>query len=215
MSYAGRVTTGDEALLERWQGGDAEAGNVLFRRHFRSVRRFFRNKVPPDDVEDLIQRTFTGCVEARDRVRGEAGFRAFLFAVARRQLYKFLRDRASHQRRVDVDLGVSSVFELGQTPSSVMAAQQHQQLLLLALQRVSVEHQTMLELYYWEQLPGPEIAEVLGIAPATVRTRLHRGRAALERAFRELLASAPKAPPDAAPDASGLEAALRSAGAEL
>ena len=176
----------DLELLERWRDGDKAAGNALFRRHFASVRRFFRNKVRPDDVEDLIQRTFAGCVESRDRFRGDASFRTFLFAVARRQLYKHLRDRAVKESREAPDLGVSSVHALGMSPSSVMAARQEQGLLLEALQRISVDHQTMLELYYWEQMPGPEIAKVFDISPTTVRTRLFRARQALEAALDQL-----------------------------
>lgn len=200
----------DHELLAAWRDGDKTAGNELFRRHFRSVRRFFRNKVPPDDVEDLIQKTFAGCVEGLERFRGDASFRTFLFAVARRQLFKYLRDRASQERRLDPDFGVSSVHALGQTPSSMMAQRQDHELLLQALQRVSVEHQTMLELSYWEQLPGTEIAEVLGIAPATVRTRLFRGRAALEQEFLKLASGQVKPDPD-----FDIEAALRNVGAGL
>jgi RNA polymerase sigma factor (sigma-70 family) len=199
------VPTADEELLQRWREGDAAAGNELFLRYFRSIRRFFANKVPAEEVEDLVQRTFTACVEARDRVRAESGLRSFLFGVARRQLLKFLRERASLARRVDVDFGVSSVRDLGHTPSSMLARQQDHELVLQGLQRVSVEHQTMLELFYWEQLPGPEIAEILGIAPATVRTRLFRGRQALEQALRELAGGELGPSPD-------VEAALRKVG---
>lgn len=176
----------DEELLERWQAGDAAAGNQLFLRYFKSIRRFFANKVPAEEVEDLVQRTFAGCVEARERVRGDAGIRAFLFGVARRQLYKFLRDRASRAKHMDIDFGVSSVRDLGHSPSSMMAKQQDHELLVQALQQVSVEHQTILELHYWEQLAGAEIAEILEIAPGTVRTRLFRARQAVEQAFERL-----------------------------
>ena len=200
---------GDSELLQQWRDGDKSAGNELFRRHFRSIRRFFRNKVPPDEVEDLIQKTFAGCVEGRDRFRGDSSFRTFLFAVARRQLFKFLRDRASRERRVDPDFGVSSVHALGQSPSSMMAKQQEHEILLQALQRVSVEHQTMLELFYWEQLSGAEIADVLGIAAATVRTRLFRGRAAVEKAFEDLASA------HVGTAGFDIEAALRTVGADM
>lgn len=198
----------DLELLERWRNGDLAAGNALFRAHFGAIRRFFRNKVTGDDVEDLIQRTFAACVEGRDRFRGDASFRTFLFAIARNQLYKFLRDRASRDARIDPDLGVSSVHALGMTPSSVAAARQEHALVLEALRRISVEHQVMLELYYWEQLPGPEIAKVFDISPTTVRTRMFRARQALETALRELTTAA-KAPP------IDLDKAARALGAEM
>ncbi len=176
----------DDALLTRWRDGDAASGDALFRRHFRAVRRFFRNKVNEDDVDDLIQRTFMGCVEGRDRFRGDASFRTYLFSTARRQLYQFLRNRGRAQKRVDADLGITSVAALGMTPSSVAAARQEHDILLLALQQVSVEQQTILELSYWEGLSGPEIAVIFDVSPVTVRTRLFRARAALQEAVEVL-----------------------------
>jgi RNA polymerase sigma factor (sigma-70 family) len=181
----------DRSLLTRWRQGDRAAGSALFQRHFPSIRRFFRNKVSPDDIEDLIQRTFMGCVEGLERFRGDASVRTYLFAVARNQLYKFLRERRNRNAAIDPDLGVSSVVAFGMTPSSVAAARQEHELLLQALQRVSVEQQVLLELFYWEDLPGAEIAAVLEVAPATVRTRLHRARLALQAEIAKL-----SGPPD-------------------
>ncbi|HET6585908.1 MAG TPA: RNA polymerase sigma factor [Nannocystaceae bacterium] len=200
----------DLELLAQWRAGDRRAGTALFRRYFAQTRRFFRNKVGADDVEDLVQRTFAGLVEAVEGFRGDASFRVYLFAVARRQLYKFLRDNGRRAARHDVDLGVSSIQALGFSPSSIIAAGEHQVLIQQALQRICVEHQTMMELYYWEELPGPEIAEILGISPTTVRTRLHRARKALEDELRTMLASPPRTTA-----ADELDAALRAVGSRL
>lgn len=205
---ARRVEDEDLELLAKWQGGDRQAGTALFRKYFPAVRRFFRNKVGPDEVEDLVQRTFAGLVEGAAGFRRDASFRVFLFAVARRQLYKFIRDNGRRNARHAADLGVSSIQALGFSPSSIMAADQQQGLVQQALQRIPVDHQTMIELYYWEELPGPEIAEILGIAPTTVRTRLHRARKALEDELRVLLESTPRAVPD-------LDEAVRAVGSRL
>lgn len=200
----------DLELLARWRAGDKVAGTDLFRRYFGQTRRFFRNKVEAHDVEDLVQRTFAGLVERVEGFRGDASFRVYLFGVAQRQLWKFLRDNGRHLARQAVDLRVSSVQALGFSPSSVIAAGEQQLLVQQALQRISVEYQTMIELYYWDEVPGPEIAEILGISPTTVRTRLHRARKALEDELLAVLASRP--------DAAGigdLEAALRALGSSL
>lgn len=169
----------DRELIDRWRDGDQDAGNELFHRHFKRVNRFFRTKVPPEDVEDLIQRTFVGCVEGVSRFRGEASFRTYLLAIARRQLLKYIRDRVAHGVRVEPDLGVSSIAALGLSPSSAVFAKQQHQRLLEALRQLPVDHQTMLELFYWEGMSSPEIADVLGISHTTVRTRMHRARRAL------------------------------------
>lgn len=181
----------DAELLARWRNADKAAGNELLARYFGSVRRFFASKITGADVEDLVQRTFSGCVVATETFRGDASFRTFLLAIARKQLYKYIRDRYRKQAREDPDLGVSSVTALGQSPSSVFAAKEREALVLQALQRVSVEHQTMLELHYWESMPAAEIAEVVDLQPGAVRTRLHRARKALQRALEELSAGSP------------------------
>jgi RNA polymerase sigma factor (sigma-70 family) len=176
----------DLLLLQRWRDGDAGSGNTLFNRHFASIRRFFRNKVSAGDVEDLIQRTFLACVESRDRFRGDSTFRTYLFVVARNELYRHLRRRARDDAREAVDFGVSSIHAMGISPTGLVAKKEEHQLVLEALRRISVEYQLVIELYYWEQIPGPELAEILGVAPTTVRTRLFRAREALREQMEKL-----------------------------
>jgi len=202
------VDATDDALLADWRGGSRAAGTRLFRRHFAPVRRFFRNKVGGEDVEDLVQRTFAGLVESMPRFRGEASFRVLLFAIAHRQLFKYLRDRARSSAHL-ADPGVSSIQALGLSPSGALAIAEEQAQVQQALQRIRLEYQVVIELHYWEELAAAEIAEVLGVQPVTVRTRLHRARAALDQELR--LLRSPGAP--ASPAA--IEAALRELGARL
>ena len=114
MTTATRTPNDDErALLEAWRAGDAAAGEVLFERHFDAIYAFFASKLTID-VSDLVQRTFLGCLEARDRFRGDCSFRTFLYAIARHELYGYFRARhrgqcvgqslrtlAEHHRAVD------------------------------------------------------------------------------------------------------------------
>ncbi|MCH9688255.1 MAG: RNA polymerase sigma factor [Deltaproteobacteria bacterium] len=177
----------DAELLSRWRAGDTVAGNQLLSRHFGSIRRFFASKISGNEVEDLVQQTFAACIGAADTFRGDARFSTFLFSIARNQLYRYLRNQARDAARTRPDLSVSSIRMLGQSPTSVVARAQNEDLVLEALQRLSVEQQTMLELHYWENLRAPELAIVLDIQPGTVRTRLHRARVALQEVLKELV----------------------------
>ena len=49
-------------------------------------------------------------------------------------------------------------------------------LLARALRSIPLDLQVALELHYWEELSGPELAAVLEIPEGTVRSRLRRGR---------------------------------------
>ena len=170
----------DLELLERWRHGDKSAGGELFHRHFAALRRFFRNKVSYEESEDLVQKTFLACVEGRERFRGDSSFRTYLFAAARRILYRHLEKRHRDVVNAGLDMSVSSLHDLGASPSGVAAANEQQARVLAALRHIPVEMQLMMELFYWEEMKGPELAAVMDIAETTVRTRLHRARARLK-----------------------------------
>lgn len=179
--------TRDEDLLVAWVSKeDRTAGNELIARYFGRIRRFFASKVNPTEVEDLVQRTFAGCVEHVGRFRAEASFATYIFSIARRQLYRHLRDAARDAKRNDADIGLSSIRVLGQSPSSVVARAESHTLLLRALQSLPVDTQTLLELHYWDGLGANELGAVLELDPGAVRTRLHRARARLRTALVEV-----------------------------
>lgn len=177
----------DLELLERWRGGDKTAGDELFVRHFDGIFRFFASKMSGDAVEDLVQSTFLACVEGKDAFRGDASFRTYLFAVARKLLYRRYRDR----KKTDaLDFGVTSLHDLGPSPTAALHAEQEQRLLLEALRRIPLDLQIALELHYWERLSGPDIAVVLDVPEGTVRSRLRRAREALQVQLQALADSA-------------------------
>ncbi len=173
----------DFGLLDRWRDGDLAAGNQLLKRHFDALYRFFTNKVA-DHADDLIQATMMACVRGRDSFRKECGFRAYLFVVARHEFYRWIKK--NHRSREVFDPNLMSVADLGPSPSSALARRKEQRLLLLALRRIPVELQIVLELHYWESLSTRELAEVMEIPQGTVKSRLRRAREALEKAMAEL-----------------------------
>lgn len=174
----------DAELLTRWvQNKDRAAGNELIARYFGRIRRFFASKVDSSTVEDLVQRTFAGCVERIYAFRGDASFTSYIFSIARRQLYRYLRDRARDARRFDGSIGASSIRALSRSPSSIVAGVESGDMVLEALKSLPLEAQMILELHYWECLTGPEIAEVLDAQPGAIRVRLHRARKALREAL--------------------------------
>lgn len=174
------VSCSDNELLERWRGGDRDAGNELFERHFDAIYRFFVHKVP-DDATDLVQRTFLACVEGRERFRGASSFRTYLFAIARHELLAHWR-----KRRPTADPAVSSVLDLSASPSTALALRAEHRLLLEALRSIPLELQIAIELHYWEELSAREIAEILELPEGTAKSRLRRAREALLERIAEL-----------------------------
>lgn len=173
----------DFELLAAWSRGEMRAGDELFERHFESLYRFFRNKVS-HAVHDLVQDTLLRCTESKDAFRKKGSFRAFLFGIARRVLHDHLRK--VYRDGGHLDLEASSAMDLAPSPSQLVAKKQEHRILLQALRMIPLDHQIALELAYWEDMTGPEIGEVLGVPPATARTRLRRAREALTQKVSDL-----------------------------
>lgn len=181
----------DDELLQAWAGGDQSAGATLLRRHFDALHRFFRTKAP-DDHQDLIQSTMLECMRSKDRFRGDAPFRAFLFGVARNCLLHHFRSR--FRDRLDFDASHSSVVDLDPRPSTLAVRNEEHARLLEAMRRIPLELQVVLELHYWEELGTRELAVVLEIPQGTVKSRLRRAREALRNALNDLRVGAASLP---------------------
>ncbi len=175
----------DRELLDAWRAGDRTAGERLVARHFRTVYGFFRNKIE-SEIEDLVQRTFLRCLEARDAFRGESSFRTYLLAIARNELFGHFRGRGL---RLDPQQTSIALIDTGTRPSAIVDRKREHRLLVRALRTLPLDEQILLELFYFEELPGPELAVVLSVPEGTVRTRLRRARALLEKAVAELEAA--------------------------
>jgi RNA polymerase sigma factor (sigma-70 family) len=170
------IEEADDALLERWRAGDPEAASALFERHFDALYRFFRNKAEAV-ADDLVQRTMLACFEARDRFRGDSSFRTYLFSIARNQLLTHLT--RGRQAGTPIDPDRESIADGAPSPSSAVGRRREQALVLAALRRLPIDHQILVELFYWEDLSAREMGEVLGAPEGTIRTRLRKARALL------------------------------------
>jgi RNA polymerase sigma-70 factor (ECF subfamily) len=178
------VSTDDTALFSAWNEGDRAAGQRLVERHYDSIVRFFRTKAGAD-CDDLVQRTFLAWAKAKTRFRGESSVRSFLFGIARNVLFEHIRARTKG-RRVDPDFSVHSLHNLDPGASTIAEQRAEQRVLIAAMQRIPLDIQVALELYYWEGMSVAELAEVQEIPPGTVKSRLHRGRTLLREAMESL-----------------------------
>ena len=174
------MTPDDAALLDAWADGDRTAAAELTRRHFDGLYGFFRSKLG-GEVDDLVHDALLRALETRRKGTQIEDVRAYVFAVARNLLVDRLR-----QRQRSFDATVTSLADLGPTPSAAVARREQERLLLEALRTIPVDHQILLELYYWEQMSGSQLASVFEVPEGTVRTRLQRAKELLTRRIAEL-----------------------------
>jgi RNA polymerase sigma-70 factor (ECF subfamily) len=167
----------DLSLLDRWRAGDPVAGNLLFKRHFASLYRFFEYKTE-GEVDDLVQETLLQCVKAGSTFRRQSTFRTYLFSIARHVLFQHWRARARVQPTLDFES--ISMAALSTSIGSRLARNADRARLLAALQTLPLDQQLLLELYYWEELDRDQLAEVFEVEAATIGSRLFRARRALQ-----------------------------------
>jgi RNA polymerase sigma-70 factor (ECF subfamily) len=169
----------DAALLRRWGDGDPTAGDELIRRHFAALHRFLRTKVASDaELEDLVQHTLLGCVEARHQYRAEASFRTFLLAIARHKLFAHYRRVRCAPRPILSTLRASAT-----SPTQRFVRGEDIERLVRAMRVLPASMRSVLELSYWSDLGVPAIANRLGIPLNTAYSRLHRAKLALRAAM--------------------------------
>lgn len=177
----------DLALLGAWRNGDERAGSTLLRQYLQPLRRFFVNKVDANDLEDVIQLTMLGCVRGRERFRGDARFKTYLFTIARGTLAMHHRSKRNRDGRTDaLDMDTVTVRELVRGPSSIVAKSRRHQLMIEALRAIPLDDQIMLELYYWEEMTAVEISQAYDMGVPAIRGRLRRAKAAFEKALSDL-----------------------------
>jgi RNA polymerase sigma factor (sigma-70 family) len=167
-------------LLAQWQAGSDRAGDLLLRRCFPLLYRFFINKVG-DATDDLVQQTLIAALRHREKILDSGAFRMYLLKIARSRLYDHLRALRRHAGHVDDDFEHVSVAAAGTSNTSRFGRAQAAVQVRDSLRRLPVDLQLVVELHYWEEHSTAQIAELLDIAQGTVKSRLRRAREALEQ----------------------------------
>jgi RNA polymerase sigma factor (sigma-70 family) len=171
------------ALFEAWRAGDKDAGDRLVQDYFEPIRDYFIRRTP-DEHEELVQKTFLGLIEAKEKWRGEGTVRVYIYCIARNVFRRYLRDV---RRKPNFDpLSNSLVDAYGRRPSSMLAEREEHQILSNALQEIPCEQQDLLELHYFGGLTGPELRDMFQIPEGTVRGRLRRARKELRTKYEEI-----------------------------
>ena len=171
----------DAELHRRTAAGDADALSELFRRRSPAVYRFaLRMTGDPSVADEIVQETFSALIRnphLYDPARAELV--SYLFGAARNQL---ARRRAQAARDASVlDAGARESVDTTETPLDGLTRSERIETVRRAVLALPETYREAVALCDLGELSYAEAAEALGTAVGTVRSRLHRGRALLER----------------------------------
>lgn len=160
----------------------------------------------PDEAEDLVQEVFLSAFRSWEGFRGESDPRTWLYRIAARACQRMHRKRSGepdHIGSLDAMLpfGEPLIAVVPGEQSDAMQAQiqaEAQERLESAITRLPDEFRVPLVLKEIVGLEVRDIAEILDLEPATVRSRVHRARLKLREAVdRAIPRTAEPAPPPA------------------
>ena len=186
----------DVELLEQARQGAFDAFGTLMRRHNRYLYRVARSVLRDDDeAEDVVQQTYLQAFVSFVDFRGEASLRTWLTRIA---INEALQRRRRRRPTVELSLIDTAQERLRSeshllphalsTPEHAAARSQIRETLELAIDDLPPAFRTVLVLRDVEEASVEETANVVGIKPETVRTRLHRARRMLRDSLGEQFA---------------------------
>ncbi len=146
------------------------------------VRAQVRSLVGPTrDLEDLTQTALEQVVRSLDGFEGRCETTTFTYRIASRVVMNHWRSFRRYVRRfVTSDAELAPPVSADDDPLAILerhrAARLHHH-----LERLSADQRVVVVLADLEELPASRIAEILDTPEPTVRSRLARGRAELQR----------------------------------
>ena len=196
---AARPPESDSALVQRIAADDHAAFERLMRRHNSRLFRIARAILKDDsEAEDAVQDSYLDAYRHISDYRGDAQVATWLTRIVINQslmrLRRHKRERAvvhfpTGTHRDERDL-IEAVAGKTESPSAATLRAEIRTVMERRIDELPAAFRTVFVMRDVEEMSVQETADLLGIPPATVRTRLFRARALLRQALARDLDSA-------------------------
>jgi RNA polymerase sigma-70 factor (ECF subfamily) len=170
----------DVELVERARAGDRTAFEVLLRRHDDRMRGLaYRLLADRHAMDDALQEAYLKAYRALPRFRAGSDFGTWLYRISYNACIDEIRRRKRSPLAKEEPVEPVSAAP---GPDRVVSAAET---VRLALARLPIDQRVTVVLVDGEGFDHLAAAKILGVAPGTVASRLHRARAELRRILGE------------------------------
>ena len=177
---------GDEELVRYAQAGDSRAFDELVRRYrdkvYRLAYKILRHE---DDAAEALQDAFLSAYRGLEKFKVESTFSTWLYRIATNaSLMKYRKRRDHHvsleqSQSADEDAEALQLPDWSRQPLNELLDAETREVMEQGMQRLPEELRTVFVLRDIEEMSNAEVAEILGLTVAAVKSRLHRARIAL------------------------------------
>lgn len=178
----------DAELIRQSVAGDPNAFGELVARHGAAAFRFARAIAGSDSAaEDALQEAFLAAWRGARTFRGETNVRNWLLTIVRNAVYRQHRRRSGEPEDIETlsELGHAAGWGTIEDPEARAIRTESRERLANALERLTSPDREILLLRDVEGFAGEDVAAMLGITVAAMKTRLHRARLRLASKVRD------------------------------
>lgn len=131
-----------------------------------------------ETTQDLVSETFFKAYLSLNRFRSKGKFSSWLYRIAHNSIIDHYRSYKGPQKELDTVIDDSANKEIAQKLMSNDSMQgfNSDEILAPLLNSLTEKDRQLLILFYLEELPINEIAQIYNVFPGTIKTRLHRAR---------------------------------------
>ena len=186
----------DQALIERVQAGDKQAFDLLVKKYQQRILALVSRMLNDShEVQDVAQEAFVKAYRALPRFRGDSAFYTWLYRIAINTAKNHLVAKGRRPPESGVEVEDAEYMEGGNklrdinSPERFLLRDELQATVHDALDKLPEDLRSAISLREFEGLSYEEIAEVMDCPVGTVRSRIFRARAAIDKQIKPLLES--------------------------
>jgi len=186
--------TDDQRLVERVQGGDKRAFDVLVLKYqhkiVKLVMRYVRDQ---SEALDVTQEAFIKAYRAIPKFRGDSAFYTWLYRIAINTAKNHIVAMKRRPMEYDLDLQESSGYETHaqlhdlDSPEQIAEREELRETVQSAINTLPDELRDAIVLREIEGMSYEEIATAMNCPVGTVRSRIFRARDAIDKAIKTLV----------------------------
>lgn len=162
--------------------GDDHAREALVRHYYVEIYSLtYRLLNDPQDAEDATQDAFVRAFRRLATFRQGARFRTWLHRIAVNrciEIWRWRKTGAASPARLD---DCREAASNGEDPQDEVVTREHSRIVQQSIRNLPEHYRVPLILFHQQGLAYDDIAEILELPVATVKTRLNRGREMLRR----------------------------------